>query len=296
METTHHAINMSWPNYGATTTIAKQEYDDVFSFPPLIDDPFSTYTDWGFQDEFGFFQESIVLDPFSLSFVDYVPNPTFFPGGFICDSDSINTGETMFAVGRNEMPLPPPVVEADTKKADKRSVEKKDVISSNSKSNLTKEEVCRYFYMPIAQAAKELNVGVTLLKKRCRELGIRRWPHRKLMSLQTLIKNVQKMGEEDSEEKGKLMRKAIEILEQEKRIMEEIPDMEMENKTKRLRQACFKANYKKRKLQMGFITDDKITCSKSAGPSTSDVYSSGVENCMENGCGTVEEFESFFLL
>ncbi|KAL9170616.1 hypothetical protein ABFS82_04G157200 [Erythranthe guttata] len=292
METTHQAINMSWPNYGATTTAtAKQEYDDVFSFPSPIDHPFS-YTDWGFQDEFGFFQESVVLDP-SLSFVDYVPNPTFFPEGFVCNSDSINVGETMFAVGRNEMPLPP-MVEADNKKADKRSVEKKDVISSNSKSNLTREEVCRYFYMPIAQAAKELNVGVTLLKKRCRELGIRRWPHRKLMSLQTLIKNVQKMGEEDSVEKGKLMRKAIEILEQEKRIMEEIPDMEMENKTKRLRQACFKANYKKRKLQMGFITDDKITCSESAGPSTSDVYSSGVENYNENGCGTMEEFESFF--
>lgn len=45
--------------------------------------------------------------------------------------------------------------------------------------------------MPITQAAKELNVGLTFLKKRCRELGIRRWPHRKLMSLQTLINNVQ---------------------------------------------------------------------------------------------------------
>ena len=51
--------------------------------------------------------------------------------------------------------------------------------------------ISQYFYMPITQAAKELNVGLTLLKKKCRELGIRRWPHRKLMSLQTLIKNVQ---------------------------------------------------------------------------------------------------------
>ena len=48
---------------------------------------------------------------------------------------------------------------------------------------LSKETISQYFYIPITQAAKELNVGLTLLKKRCRELGIRRWPHRKLMSL-----------------------------------------------------------------------------------------------------------------
>lgn len=56
---------------------------------------------------------------------------------------------------------------------------------------LTKEVVSQHFYMPITQAAKELNVGLTCLKKKCRDLGIRRWPHRKLMSLQSLINNVQ---------------------------------------------------------------------------------------------------------
>ncbi|XP_059285056.1 protein RKD3-like [Lycium ferocissimum] len=55
---------------------------------------------------------------------------------------------------------------------------------------LSRETISKYFYMPIIQAAKELNIGVTFLKIRCRDLGIRRWPHRKLMSLQTLIKNV----------------------------------------------------------------------------------------------------------
>ena len=61
----------------------------------------------------------------------------------------------------------------------------------STSSMLSRKTISQYFYMPITQAAKELNVGLTLLKKRCRELGIRRWPHRKLMSLQTLIKNVQ---------------------------------------------------------------------------------------------------------
>lgn len=62
---------------------------------------------------------------------------------------------------------------------------------SNSSKMLSRNTISQYFYMPITQAARELKVGLTLLKKRCRELGIRRWPHRKLMSLQTLIKNVQ---------------------------------------------------------------------------------------------------------
>jgi hypothetical protein len=51
--------------------------------------------------------------------------------------------------------------------------------------------VSQYFCLPIKQAAQELNVGLTLLKRRCRVLGIPRWPHRKVKSLETLIKNVQ---------------------------------------------------------------------------------------------------------
>ncbi|KAK1379870.1 hypothetical protein POM88_026614 [Heracleum sosnowskyi] len=63
----------------------------------------------------------------------------------------------------------------------------------NSTRILTKEEISKYFYMPITQAAKELNIGLTLLKKRCRELGIPRWPHRKLKSIQALITNVKEL-------------------------------------------------------------------------------------------------------
>lgn len=55
---------------------------------------------------------------------------------------------------------------------------------------LSRETIKPYFYMPITKAAKELNVGITFLKKKCRELGIPRWPHRKLMSLETLRTNL----------------------------------------------------------------------------------------------------------
>jgi hypothetical protein len=53
------------------------------------------------------------------------------------------------------------------------------------------DELRRYFYMPITRAAREMNVGLTVHKKRCRELGIARWPHRKIKSLKSLILNVQ---------------------------------------------------------------------------------------------------------
>ncbi|KAJ8446224.1 hypothetical protein Cgig2_015995 [Carnegiea gigantea] len=83
---------------------------------------------------------------------------------------------------------------------------------------LKHEEIRKYFDMPISMAAKELKVGLTVLKKRCRELNIRRWPHRKIKSLKALISNVKVL-----------------------------PEMELSSETKKLRQACFKANYKKRR-------------------------------------------------
>jgi hypothetical protein len=52
------------------------------------------------------------------------------------------------------------------------------------------EEIQRHFNMPITQAAREMRVGLTVLKKRCRELRIMRWPHRKIKSLTSLINNV----------------------------------------------------------------------------------------------------------
>ncbi|KAK9119255.1 hypothetical protein Scep_017348 [Stephania cephalantha] len=122
----------------------------------------------------------------------------------------------------------------------------RSVHMGSSSSELSRTTLSRYFYMPITQAAKELNVGLTLLKKRCRELGIPRWPHRKLMSLQTLINNVQEMGIEDEKIKD-----ALRLLEEQRRMMEEMPEVDLEEKTKRLRQACFKANYKKRRLMRG---------------------------------------------
>lgn len=47
-------------------------------------------------------------------------------------------------------------------------------------------------------------------------------------------------------------------------MIEDLPDLQMEEKTKRLRQACFKANYKKRKL-MGMADSVEGSCRGSGG-------------------------------
>jgi hypothetical protein len=48
---------------------------------------------------------------------------------------------------------------------------------------LSFNEIKKYFDIPIIQAAKELNVSETCLKKICRLHNIRRWPFRRLSSL-----------------------------------------------------------------------------------------------------------------
>ncbi|CAL9051165.1 unnamed protein product [Musa banksii] len=128
----------------------------------------------------------------------------------------------------------------------RKTSEKRGCGRASRLNGLGFDEIKNYFYMPITKAAKEMNVGLTVLKKRCRELGIARWPHRKMKSLKSLIRNVQAMGKGTFEEDG--VRKELETLEEHRRLMEENPEIQLTERTKKLRQACFKANYKRRRL------------------------------------------------
>ncbi|CAM9702374.1 unnamed protein product, partial [Choristocarpus tenellus] len=60
----------------------------------------------------------------------------------------------------------------------------------------TSEEVARrlpvvvlekYYHIPLNLAARELNVSLTMLKKLCRQYGVKRWPHRQVSSLNKTI-------------------------------------------------------------------------------------------------------------
>ncbi|KAE8650549.1 hypothetical protein Csa_011321 [Cucumis sativus] len=97
------------------------------------------------------------------------------------------------------------------------------------------EEIKKYYHIPISEAAKEMNVGLTVLKRRCRQLNIMRWPHRKLKSYNSLIQNVKEMG----------LTNEVKGLEEQKRLLVESPNMDLTHTTKRLRQACFKDKYRK---------------------------------------------------
>ncbi|KAM7499784.1 hypothetical protein LguiA_024198 [Lonicera macranthoides] len=121
---------------------------------------------------------------------------------------------------------------------------------SAKSGGLGMEEIQKYFHVPITKAAKELKVGLTVLKKRCRELNIMRWPHRKIKSLKSLIHNVKELG----------LTREVEMLEEHQRMLEQIPELELTERTKRLRQACFKANYKKRRFLSAAATTSTSTC------------------------------------
>ncbi|KAG0534142.1 hypothetical protein BDA96_04G253700 [Sorghum bicolor] len=112
--------------------------------------------------------------------------------------------------------------------------------SSETKKELTFEQVSRHFSVPIKQAARELNVGVTVLKKQCRKLGIPRWPHRKVKSLQKLIDNVQGLGKENAQENEHLTRSLVGFMQQTMKLLGERPDVMLDQRTEEISQVCFK--------------------------------------------------------
>ena len=57
------------------------------------------------------------------------------------------------------------------------------------------EELSRYFHMPINDVSSELGICATLLKKICRKHGIKRWPHRKIKSLDNMIEAFERLAE-----------------------------------------------------------------------------------------------------
>nr|GMD39173.1 Protein RKD1 [Ipomoea batatas] len=96
----------------------------------------------------------------------------------------------------------PIVVSSDDTSVESSEVGEVTIVEDNSSkkegrgrrpvpSTLSREVIFSYFHMPVCQAAEELGIGETTLKERCRKVGIPRWPHRKLKSLEALMKNVQ---------------------------------------------------------------------------------------------------------
>nr|BAZ96195.1 minus dominance protein [Yamagishiella unicocca]BBC28454.1 minus dominance protein, RWP-RK containing transcription factor [Yamagishiella unicocca] len=51
------------------------------------------------------------------------------------------------------------------------------------KADLTNSDISSFFHLPIKEASRELGLSTTYLKRICRQLGIPRWPYRKVASL-----------------------------------------------------------------------------------------------------------------
>eukprot|EP00240_Pyramimonas_obovata_P001436 CAMPEP_0118946910 /NCGR_PEP_ID=MMETSP1169-20130426/45078_1 /TAXON_ID=36882 /ORGANISM="Pyramimonas obovata, Strain CCMP722" /LENGTH=501 /DNA_ID=CAMNT_0006893011 /DNA_START=505 /DNA_END=2007 /DNA_ORIENTATION=+ len=123
---------------------------------------------------------------------------------------------------------------------------KKQARPARSASDITREELAACFHLPSEAACRQLGIGLTVLKRQCRKFGIKRWPFRKIKSLDRLISNVQ-AGISPGDQNRTLI-KSVEELEEQKRKMENLVTLDLDDQTKRLQQAYSKANHKARRL------------------------------------------------
>jgi hypothetical protein len=113
-------------------------------------------------------------------------------------------------------------------------------------ADITREDLASCFHMPSEHACRRLGIGLTVLKRQCRKFGIKRWPFRKMKSLDRLITNVQ--AGITPGENGRVVLKSVEELEAQKRAMEECAIEDLDEQTKRLQQAFSKASHKLRRM------------------------------------------------
>jgi hypothetical protein len=60
---------------------------------------------------------------------------------------------------------------------------------------LARDDLKNLYHLTLKEAAKKCNKGSTSFKKECRRLGIVRWPHRRVQSLQLLRKEIENIFE-----------------------------------------------------------------------------------------------------
>ncbi|CAD6262686.1 unnamed protein product [Miscanthus lutarioriparius] len=122
--------------------------------------------------------------------------------------------------------------------------------------SITLVDIAQYFHLPIRDASKTLKIGVSILKRKCRQYGIPRWPHRKIKSLDSLIHDLEYvLAREDEEEEKQLQKdrlaaainaltKRKSMLESEKETIQQKPTMDLMAETKLFREDVFKRRYR----------------------------------------------------
>lgn len=87
-------------------------------------------------------------------------------------------------------------------------------------SDITFEELSKYFHLTINDAANQLSVCPTMLKKTCRQNGVDRWPYRKIKSIDSLIESLQKLIDDNKGEAPKLNMDMDDLLQKRKFLLE----------------------------------------------------------------------------
>ncbi|KAJ4733599.1 Plant regulator RWP-RK family protein [Rhynchospora pubera] len=109
-----------------------------------------------------------------------------------------------------------------------------------NRNELKLEHVAQKFSLPIKEAARDLKVSVSTLKFRCRELGIPKWPYRKIQSLETLIETMLEIEPFGFHHMIGKVREEIEAIKLN-------PALEIKYETERLRQEIYDSKYKRRR-------------------------------------------------
>eukprot|EP01080_Neovahlkampfia_damariscottae_P006316 gene6316-10323_t len=107
-----------------------------------------------------------------------------------------------------------------------------NIKKKKKKIEITFEDLQHNFEYPIKEAAVNLNVSLTQLKRICRDHDVPRWPHRKLQSLENKIDEMKKALKECDDLSRQLTESKIESYEKEKQYIIDHPKTIVSNKRK----------------------------------------------------------------
>uniref|UniRef100_A0A0D9W894 RWP-RK domain-containing protein n=1 Tax=Leersia perrieri TaxID=77586 RepID=A0A0D9W894_9ORYZ len=127
----------------------------------------------------------------------------------------------------------------------KPALQKQQRANKKHIASITLVDIAQHFHLPINEASRTLKVGVSILKKKCRQYNIPRWPHRKIKSLDSLIQDLEYVIDDDDdtgddvqqekhkqteEEKQKVilaLTRRKQMLENEKETIQQTPAMDL---------------------------------------------------------------------
>jgi len=184
-----------------------------------------------------------------------VPSSTFRTGwienfgdeAFLKDPTTISCDEVKTVSGDAEGCLAR-LNKADKTKENARASSDPHPHPQTDLNDLDLKVIATLFHLPISEAAKHLGVGATVLKKRCRRLGIPRWPYRKLKSLDNVSSNLEKYCHKAVDSKERFQELQT-ILRSQKEAMIQKPSIGFDPELRRLRQELFKHGYKFKQAQ-----------------------------------------------